>query len=77
MKNNELLKALFVTYNHSPGTRRLYVYALEKYSTYYEMELSELLSEAESDENKAVKWKHRRIKTRLLNSGNTYLKTMP
>lgn len=66
MKNNELLKALFVTYNHSPGTRRLYVYALEKYSTYYEMELDELLKEAESEENKGIKWKHRRIKTRLL-----------
>ena len=66
MKNNELLSALFVTYNHSPGTQRLYTYALEKYATYYEMQLNELLKEAESDENNGIKWKHRRIKTRLL-----------
>lgn len=66
MKNNELLRTIFVTYNHSPGTQRLYTYALEKYSTYHEMELNELLMEAESEENKGIKWKHRRIKSRLL-----------
>ena len=66
MKNNELLRTIFVTYNHSPGTQRLYIYALEKYSTYHEMELNELLMEAESEENKGIKWKHRRIKSRLL-----------
>ncbi|MBQ9160184.1 MAG: site-specific integrase, partial [Methanobrevibacter sp.] len=66
MKNNELLKTLFITYNHSEGTQRLYTYALEKYATYFEMGLDELLKEAENDENKGIKWKHRRIKTRLL-----------
>lgn len=66
MKNNELLRTIFVTYNHSSGTQRLYTYALEKYSTYHEMELNELLMEAENEENKEIKWKHLGIKNRLL-----------
>lgn len=51
MKNNALLKNLFITFNHSEGTRRAYVYALEKYATYFEMELDELLREDEKEES--------------------------
>ena len=66
MKNNALLKNLFITFNHSEGTQRAYVYALEKYATFYEMELDELLKEAEREESEGIKWKHRKIKLRLL-----------
>lgn len=66
MKNNVLLKNLFITFNHSEGTQRAYVYALEKYATYFEMGLDELLSDAESEESKGIKWKHKKIKFRLL-----------
>lgn len=75
MKNNELLRTIFVTYNHSPGTRRLYIYSLEKYSIYYEMELSELLSEAESEE-KGSNGNTEESKQDYLNSDSTCLKTM-
>lgn len=66
MKNNALLKNLFITFNHSEGTKRAYVYALEKYATFFEMELDELLREAEREESEGIKWKHRKIKFRLL-----------
>lgn len=52
MKNNALLKNLFITFNHSEDTRRTYVYALEKYATFFEMELDEFLRESESDESR-------------------------
>lgn len=77
MKNNELLRTIFVTYNHSPGTQRLYTYALEKYSTYHEMELNELLIEAESEENKGIKSKKMEIIKKIIekNRKNSYFLT--
>ena len=60
------IENLFITFNHSEGTQRAYVYALEKYTTYFEMELNELLKEAEIKEFEGIKWKHRKIKFRLL-----------
>ena len=39
MKNNELLKNIFMTYNHSPGTQKSYVYALKQYCQYFGMDL--------------------------------------
>lgn len=58
MKNNELLNNIFLTYNHSEGTQRIYIYALEKYSSNFGMSLQELLNEAESEESAGIKWKH-------------------
>jgi integrase len=73
MKNNELLKNIFVTYNHSPTTQKAYVYALKQYSNYFDMDLHEFLREAEDEENRGIKWKHRKIKTRLLEFRQHYL----
>lgn len=73
MKNNELLKNIFVTYNHSPTTQKAYVYALKQYSNYFGMDLHEFLREAEDEENKGIKWKHRKIKSRLLEFRQYYL----
>lgn len=55
MKNNELLKNIFMTYNHSPGTQKSYVYALKQYSSYFGMDLHEFLREAEDEENRGNK----------------------
>ena len=73
MKNNELLKNIFMTYNHSPGTQKSYVYALKQYSNYFGMDLHEFLREAEDEENRGIKWKHRKIKSRLLEFRQHYL----
>ena len=73
MKTNELLKNIFVTYNHSPATQKAYVYALKQYSNYFGMNLHKFLREAEDEENWEIKWKHRKIKTRLLEFRQYYL----
>lgn len=39
---------------------------MKKYCEFYGMSLQELLDEAEKDEADNVKWKHRRVKTKLL-----------
>ena len=66
MDDELLLKNLANTFNHSKQTRKLYRHALTKYSEYSGMSLHELLMEAEEDENGGVKWKHRRVKIRLI-----------
>jgi hypothetical protein len=52
MKSNELLRNIFMTYNHSPGTQKSYVYALKQYCQYFGMALHEFLREAEDEKNK-------------------------
>lgn len=64
--NNELLKNLFITCNHSKGTQKAYNYALKVYCSYFQMEIRDLLMEAEDEENKGIKWKHSKLKSRLL-----------
>ena len=73
MKNNELLKNIFVTFNHSESTKKAYAYALKQYSNYFGTELHEFLKEAEDEENQGIKWKHRKIKSRLLEFRQHYL----
>lgn len=64
--NNELIKNLSISCNHSDETQRIYRLALRKYSEFFNQDLHELLSEAEEDENNGIKWKHRRVKTKLI-----------
>ncbi len=73
MKNNVLLKNIFMTYNHSPGTQKSHVYALKQYCQYFGMDFHEFLMEAEDEENRGIKWKHRKIKSRLLEFRQHYL----
>lgn len=64
--NNELIKNLSISCNHSDETKRIYRLALNKYSEFFNQDLDDLLSEAEEDENKGIKWKRRRVKTKLI-----------
>ena len=64
MNNNELLKNLAISCNHSDETQRIYRLALTNYASYFNQDLHELLAEAEEDENN-LKWKHRRVKAKL------------
>ena len=65
MNNNELLKNLAISCNHSEETQRIYRLALTNYASYFNQNLHELLSEAEEDENNNIKWKRRRVKAKL------------
>ena len=51
------------------NTRTVYGYnnAIKLYTNFNKMSLSELLKEAENDEEKGIRWKNRKIKQRLLN----------
>lgn len=66
MNDEQLLKNLALTNNHSKATIKMYKHCLGKYSSFFQMSLQELLMEAEEDENNGLKWKHRRVKTRLI-----------
>ena len=47
---------------------------LNHYSKYQQLPLHELLTEADTEEEQGIRWKHRRLKTRLINYMN-YCKT--
>ena len=66
MINNELLENIFITNNYAKETRKVNRSVMRKYCNYYGMTLQELLDEAEEDEANNVKWKHRRVKHKLL-----------
>lgn len=61
-----ILEEIHLAKNHSPSTRNLYHIVTEQYCKYYEMTLPELLTEAEKEEDQQIKWKHRRLKQRLI-----------
>ena len=64
--NDELLKNVSISCNHSKGTTFNYEIALRKYCNYFDMELKDFLKEAEEDEMNGVKWKHSRLKSKLI-----------
>ena len=64
--NDELLKNFSISCNHAQGTFFSYELSLRKYCEYFRMSLKELLDEAEEDENNGVKWKHSRLKAKLV-----------
>ena len=66
MMNDELLKNFSISCNHAQGTFFSYELSLRKYCEYFDMSLKELLYEAEEDENNGVKWKHSRLKAKLV-----------
>ena len=64
--DNELLENIFITNNYSHETRKVNRSVMKKYCEFNGMSLQELLDEAEKEEADNVKWKHRRVKTKLL-----------
>ena len=55
--DNELLNEIHMVKNHSDETRRIYKHAVDNYTKFCSMSLSELLEEAESEEEKGIRWK--------------------
>ena len=66
MMNDELFKNFTISCNHAIGTTQSYELSLRKYCIYFDMSLKELLEEAEEDEMNGVKWKHGRLKSKLV-----------
>lgn len=65
--NEEILEEIHIHKNHKWNTQRKYKYAVQKYCKYHNKTLHELLEEAEQEEEKGIRWKHRKLKKRLLN----------
>lgn len=66
MMNDGLFKNFTISCNHAIRTTQSYELSLRKYCNYFDMSLKELLEEAEEDEMKGVKWKHSRLKSKLV-----------
>ena len=54
------------TRNLHSETKRNYTIYLRHYTEYHQMALKELLDEAENEEEKGIRWKHRTLKKRLI-----------
>lgn len=54
------------TRNIQDSTLRTYHIAIQEYCQYHQLTLHELLTEAETEEEQGIRWKHRTLKKRLL-----------
>ena len=69
--NDEIILDNFVkSRNLKPRTKKGYNYSLNQYTNFHQMTLEELLEEAESEEELGIRWKHRKLKQRLINFRN-------
>ena len=66
MNSEQILDEVHMSYNHGISTRKIYKLAVKKYTTFCNMDLSELLDEAEAEEDKGIRWKRRSLKRRLI-----------
>ena len=72
-----MLEEIHLAKNHSQSTRRVYEYAVKSYTKYYDTTLPELIKEAETDEDNNVKWKHRRLKRKLIEYRHYLIENYP
>jgi len=56
--------------NLSPGSIKVYEHALKKYVEFNGMSLKELIIEADTEEEERVRWKQRKLKSRLIDFRN-------
>ena len=66
-KDKEIINEFIKVRNLNKRTVYGYKNAIKLYTDFNNMSLSELLKEAEEDEENGVRWKNRRLKQRLLN----------
>ena len=70
MNDETILENFVQSRNLKPRTKKGYKYSLKQYTDFHQMTLEELLSEAEAEEEQGIRWKHRKLKTRLINFRN-------
>ena len=66
MDNNQLLNEIHLANNHAHATRKSYQMSVNIYCSFFDMNLHDLLQEAEEEESKGVKWKLSSLKRRLI-----------
>ena len=66
-KDNQILENLSQTRNLAFKTKQSYKNAMKIYVLYQNKSFNDLLKEAEDEEEKSIRWKHRTLKKRLIN----------
>ena len=70
MNNNTIINEFVKTRRLKKGTAEQYQIALNFYSKFQEKPLSELLKEADTEEEQGIRWKNRKLKQRLITYRN-------
>lgn len=65
--NEEILQEIHHAKSHSKSSKKIYKNAVKQYCKYNKLTLSELLQEADTEEEQGIRWKNRKLKQRLIN----------
>lgn len=71
------LEEIHIAKNHEYQTRNVYQTAVKQYCNYHDMTLEELIEEAEKEEDQGIKWKHSKLKKRLITFRHYLITTHP
>ncbi|WP_296887607.1 site-specific integrase [uncultured Methanobrevibacter sp.] len=64
--NEEILEEIHHAKSHSKSSKKIYKNAVKQYCKYNKLSLMELIKEADEEEEKGIRWKHRKLKKRLI-----------
>lgn len=70
-----MIEEIHLAKNHSKNTRLVYEYAIRNYTAYFNEPIEDLIMEAENDEG--TKWKHSRLKKRLIEYRHYLIENYP
>ena len=73
---NNLIKEYCTAKGLKKSSIQTVTYMLEHYERFQEATLEELILEAEQEEDAGIRWKHRKLKKRLINYTNHLQETM-
>ena len=65
--NEEILQEIHHAKSHSKSSKKIYKNAVKQYCKYNKLSLSELIKEADEEEEAGIRWKNRKLKKRLIN----------
>lgn len=65
--NEEILQEIHHAKSHSKSSKKIYKNAVKQYCKYNKLSLSELIKEADEEEEEGIRWKNRKLKKRLIN----------
>lgn len=66
MKDQDILDQISKEKNHAQKSKQLYAQAVKHYTTLFSMSLTDLLKEADDEEEAGIRWKKRKLRKRLL-----------
>lgn len=66
MNDKDILDQISKEKNHAKNSKLLYARAVKQYTTLFSMSLTELLEEADAEEEAGIRWKKRKLRKRLL-----------